>query len=162
MPKLLSKNNLKTKNIAATLAKKILNAKSEKWAKIIALSGNLGTGKTTFTQGFIRALGSKEKITSPTFLIFKIYRLKNIKYKKIFHFDFYRIGSIYEINALGFQEIISNSENIIIIEWADKIFTKHKPASRGKKFLPKNTIWINFNYGMDENERIIEISKKIS
>ncbi len=156
-----------TKKIAADFAKKILkNKKSKnKLALVIGLVGNLGAGKTIFIQGLARALGVKEKITSPTFIIMRSHKLPTRRslqttrppslaklggrapYKLLTHLDAYRLKNIKETKILNLKRIIENPENIILIEWAEKL----------KKMLPKKTIWINFEHGGKENERIIKI-----
>lgn len=139
-----------TKKFAGELAKKILKTPllKEKGAFAVGLKGDLGGGKTTFVQGFAKGLGIKEKITSPTFSIFKIYKLKSGSYKLLYHFDCYRIENPEEVLPLGFKEIISDPQNIVLIEWAENI----------KEILPKNTKWIIFKF-IDESTREIISSK---
>lgn len=117
-----------TKKLGKKLAKEISKTK-QKEAVVLVLNGDLGSGKTTFLQGFAKGLSIKEKITSPTFIILK-------RFKNFYHFDCYRINKPEEILELGFKEIISNSENIIAIEWPERI----------QKLLPKNIIKINFRF----------------
>lgn len=155
--KIISRSGSQTKKIAAELAHKILNAKPHTLnACVVALSGDLGAGKTTFAQGFANGLGIKHRIVSPTFLIFRRYSITaspkgsrgNIAHRKhLYHIDLYRIHSSKELSSLGFKSILYSPSNIVLIEWADKI----------KKILPKNTIWLKFEHGKKENERIIEI-----
>ena len=161
MPRFLFKSAAATKKFAAQLAKKIISNKSNfqrRTATIVALVGDLGAGKTTFVQGFARALGIKGRVISPTFLIFRVYRIPDLKSSRIlrpasyiqrfYHVDAYRLHSPKEILALGFKKILANPENIVLIEWADKI----------KKILQKNTLWINFTHGQKEKHRYIDIS----
>ncbi|OGY67198.1 MAG: tRNA (adenosine(37)-N6)-threonylcarbamoyltransferase complex ATPase subunit type 1 TsaE [Candidatus Harrisonbacteria bacterium RIFCSPLOWO2_02_FULL_41_13b] len=152
--KIISKNSKATQKLATQLAKNLLKAKTyELKSRIMGLTGDLGAGKTTFVQGFLRALGIKGRITSPTFLIFKPYKIKvrGLKFEfqgsTVYHVDCYRLHKPSNITKLGFKKILKNPENIILIEWAEKI----------KKILPKNTIWIKFFHGKKENERVIEI-----
>ncbi|TRZ64762.1 MAG: tRNA (adenosine(37)-N6)-threonylcarbamoyltransferase complex ATPase subunit type 1 TsaE [Spirochaetia bacterium] len=142
-------SSAQTKKIAGLLAKKILaENKKIKNALVLALVGDLGSGKTTFTQGFLRGLGIKNKITSPTFVIAKKYKIQNTKYKYAYHFDYYRIKKPAEFFALGFKEILADPQNIVLIEWPEVI----------KKFLPKNSIWINFEHGEKESQRVLFIN----
>lgn len=134
-----------TQKVAEDLAKKILKNKPSRQAFVIALEGELGAGKTSFVQGFSKGFGIKEKITSPTFNIYKNYKLQAKNYKLFYHFDCYRIERPEEILALGFKEIISNPQNIVAIEWPEKI----------KKVLPKNTYWLFFNF-IDDTVREIK------
>jgi len=131
-----------TQKIAAGLAKKFLRAKTKrKNALVFALMGELGSGKTTFVQGFLRGLGIKKKITSPTFVIAK-------NYKQAYHIDCYRIKKADELLKLGLREVLENPQNIVLIEWAEKI----------KKILPKNFVWLKFEHGPKENIRVIRLN----
>ena len=134
-----------TKKTASLLAEAILESKTKE-PVVIGLVGDLGSGKTTFVQGLARGLGIKRSVTSPTFLIIRSYKLKAKSYKLLFHIDAYRLKSSKELSALGFKKIISDSKNIVVIEWADKI----------KKILPKQMIWIKFRHGKKESERVVE------
>lgn len=122
----------------------------EKFAKelpgrIFALTGELGSGKTTFVKGFARELGVKRRVISPSFIFVRSYGLNA---RRLYHIDLYRIDSIGETKSLGLEEIWSNPYNIVIIEWAEKI----------KKILPKERIDIKFEY-MDKNKREITIEQ---
>lgn len=143
----LTINPFQTKKLGKTLAKKILKTRPRK-ALIIGLEGDLGGGKTTFLQGFAKGLGIKEKIFSPTFIIMKRFKIRPISSKlaSFYHIDCYRIQKPKEILDLGFKEIVSNPQNIVAVEWADRI----------KKIMPKKTIWISFQFA-NENKRKIEI-----
>ncbi len=99
---------------------------------IIALIGDLGTGKTIFTQGFARGLGIEEKIISPTFVLIRQHQIPSTK-RVLYHIDLYRLeNQPIDMVAIGIKELIDNPTNIILIEWAEKIKNK----------LPDNTIWI--------------------
>ena len=93
----------------------------KKNALILALSGNLGSGKTTFIQGFLRAAGIRRKITSPTFVLIKNYKIQTENYKRVYHIDCYRIKKSKELLDLGLKEILNNPENIVLIEWPERI-----------------------------------------
>ena len=137
------------------MAREILKSPPKKQAVIIGLIGDLGGGKTTFLKGFARGLGVKDKILSPTFVImrsFKIPRRRinslrgrhDLRFKNFYHIDCYRIKKPKEILELGFKEIIANPQNIVCIEWADRI----------KKLLPKNSLILKFFF-IDKNKRKI-------
>ena len=113
---------------------------------VLALSGDLGTGKTTFTQSFAKAMGVRKRILSPTFLIMKRFPLKASSFKNLYHLDAYRVKAE-DLRRLDVGEIFEG-ENIVLIEWADRV----------KKILPKGTIWIKFQHGERENERQITIN----
>ena len=134
-----------TKKLASQSAKKIAATRSDH-ARVIALNGNLGVGKTTFVQGFAKSLGINETIQSPTFVLMKIYSVKRRKnLKHLVHIDAYRIETPREIEHLGLRELLNDKDAVILIEWADRI----------KKLLPKNTQWITFSHARTRTERII-------
>jgi tRNA threonylcarbamoyladenosine biosynthesis protein TsaE len=110
---------------------------------VLALSGELGSGKTCFTGGLARGLGVDEKyqITSPTFTLINEYPGRC----KLYHFDVYRLNSYTEFEDLGYEEYFCG-KGIVVIEWAEKIV----------QVLPANTIFISFGY-IDENTRKIII-----
>lgn len=140
-------------------------------AIILALEGDLGSGKTIFAQGLAKGVGIKDFITSPTFVLIKSYRITPpqpspyIKpsssrrtviasqlrrggrmkgLKNFYHIDCYRIEKHWQMQELGFEEIINNSENLVVIEWPEKI----------AEILPKDVIKIKFEF-IDENRRKI-------
>ena len=115
-----------------------------KHAFIIALEGDLGSGKTTFIQGLTKGLQIKESVLSPTFLILKQFLISFKGYRNFYHIDAYRLKNPKELLELGFKDLINNPENIIVIEWADKI----------KKILPKNILRIKFK-NLGKNKRKI-------
>ena len=134
MPKTyISDSQLKTKKIAADLAKELLLKKGK--TIILGLEGDIGGGKTTFLQGFARGLGVKEKILSPTFVIMRRFKINDLRFNNFYHLDCYRLKDQKEILDLGFKKIIKDRRNIVAIEWADIV----------KKAMPRKTIWIKFN-----------------
>jgi len=142
-----------TKKLGEILAKEVIKTKPSKRALVIGLEGDLGGGKTTFLQGFAKGLGIKEKTLSPTFVIMRKSKIPGTrfagaksKFKKFYHIDCYRVGKPKEILDLGFKEIISNPQNIVAVEWVDRI----------RKIMPKNTIWIKFDF-VNKNTRQISI-----
>ena len=136
-----------TQKVAADLAVEILHQKPGQTAVVLALQGDLGAGKTTFLQGFAKALGITEKVNSPTFVLMKRFKISDIRFKNFYHIDCYRIESEKDLLHLGFKEIISNPQNIVAIEWSERV----------KKILPKKVVTINFKHGK-ESERSIDIS----
>lgn len=146
-----------TQKIAKELATKIL---AREVGRVIALYGDLGSGKTTFTRFLAKHLGIREKILSPTFVIIKSFRLdarinadqtqinaEEIKYKNFVHIDTYRLKSPKDLTGLGLKNILNNKENIVAIEWPEKI----------SKYLPKDVVKICFAT-MDEKIRKITIN----
>jgi len=144
-----SLGTIQTKEMGEKLAKEILKSGNKNdLAQVIALKGDLGGGKTTFLQGFALGLGIKEKILSPTFVILKKFKIVNSSFKYFYHVDCYRIKDEKEVLELGFEEIISGSQNIIAIEWAERV----------KKILPKKMILLDFKF-LNENNREIILKK---
>lgn len=143
--KCITNSPSQTKKLGEILAKKIIQSSAKKkHAKVFGLIGDLGGGKTTFLQGFAKGLAIKEKILSPTFVILKKYKIP-ARYGILYHVDCYRIQKTKEILDLGFKKIISDQKNIVTIEWADRI----------REIMPKDTIWIHFDF-IDEKRRNIK------
>ncbi|MBI2466032.1 MAG: tRNA (adenosine(37)-N6)-threonylcarbamoyltransferase complex ATPase subunit type 1 TsaE [Candidatus Sungbacteria bacterium] len=115
---------------------------------VIALYGELGSGKTTFVQFLAKALKIKEKILSPTFVIIKNFACGDGRC--LVHIDAYRLKSAKDLLALGLQDILRNKENIVVIEWPEKV----------EKYLPKDTIRV-FLEVSGKNERKVIIKSNI-
>ena len=127
-------------------------------ALVVGLYGDLGSGKTTFTQAVAKIFGIKEDITSPTFVIEKIYPIstwtlsvqveggKADKFKRLIHIDAYRLDSAKELLALDWEKTLGNPGNIVFIEWPERVLD----------VLPQNHVKIYFKF-VGENEREIEI-----
>lgn len=142
---MLSKSLEETRKIAENFLNKIEPKENE--ATIFGLHGDLGSGKTTFTQLVGEMLGVEEKIQSPTFIIMKSYKTRNNEFGKLIHIDAYRLNKGEDIEKLGWKEIVSNPKNLILVEWPEKI----------KEVMPKKAVKINFSF-KDENTREIEIN----
>lgn len=139
-----------TKRFAKELAKNILKANPSKKAVVVALVGELGAGKTTFAQGFAAGLGVRGKTTSPTFILMrntKLPQLRNSKFANLVHIDAYR-ATAEDFLKLGFKGIAADPDNIILVEWADRL----------RKIIPKSAIWIKLGHGKKGNERTIKTS----
>ncbi len=121
-------------------------ADSLKDGGVICLYGELGAGKTTFTQGVARGLGIKRRIVSPTFIFIRSYELPATGHL-LYHIDLYRINSLDDAKSLGIEEILSDPQNIVLIEWPEKV----------KEILPEKKTDIYFEY-LNENERRITTS----
>lgn len=134
-----TRNPLETIELAQNIAAKL------KGGEVLALHGDLGGGKTTFTKGLAEALHVADNITSPTFVVLKNYPAK-IKDKEIefVHIDAYRCESIEDIKSVGIEDFFGRDDVIMVVEWAEKI----------KEILPKNTINMDFKF-VDENTREI-------
>ncbi len=96
-------------------------------ATLITLSGELGAGKTAFTQGVANALGITDTVNSPTFVVEKIYNIPSdesatpSRFARLVHIDAYRLQDISDLNALGFGAMMSNPGTLIIVEWPEKV-----------------------------------------
>lgn len=115
----MKKYILKTEQDTAKLAQSI--AKKLKGGEILALSGDLGAGKTTFTQFLAKALGVKVHVNSPTFVIMRIYKTTRHPFQHLAHIDAYRLDSEKELEYLGLDQYLGQSTAITVIEWAEKI-----------------------------------------
>ena len=104
------------------LAEKLVSRlKPTTTATLITLSGELGAGKTTFSQMVGQALHVTENMVSPTFVLEKVYALTDAKgFTKLIHIDAYRLKSGDELTALGFSELVQDPQNIILLEWPEK------------------------------------------
>lgn len=119
--------------VAKTLAHKLQGG------EVLALIGELGSGKTTFAQALAKHLKVKSRITSPTFVLMNVFKgslPKNNKKILLCHLDLYRTKNIKEVKALGLTELWGEKNVVVLIEWADKI----------KKYLPPQTLTIHFKH----------------
>ena len=136
MYKFVSNSESDTISIASKLASNLTTG------DIIVLSGDLGSGKTKFTEGILTYYGLENEISSPTFTIVNEYSKNNLN---IYHFDVYRLSSIDEFYAIGGEEYFSNG--ICIIEWGEQI----------EEILPKNYLKISFSKdNTNENIRMLD------
>ncbi len=109
------KHLTKTEKETYELGKKL--SKSLRGGEVIGLIGDLGTGKTAFSKGIAAGLGVKNTVTSPTFVIMKIYEGK----KKLVHIDAYRLTSYEDLRAIGIEDYLNRKDTVIVIEWADRL-----------------------------------------
>jgi tRNA threonylcarbamoyladenosine biosynthesis protein TsaE len=140
--KVMISKSLKETLIYAETVLKSLTPKKE--ATILALRGDLGSGKTAFTKAVAKILGVKEHITSPTFVIMKRYALRDLRYAFLIHIDAYRLETAEELLHLGWEEIVKDPKNLICIEWPERV--------RG--VIPKDAVNIMFRF-IDEDSREI-------
>ncbi len=116
----LSKNAEETQEFAQKFAEKIASG------GVMLLYGDLGAGKTTFVQGLAKGLGIQKRIISPTFVIVRQYGISNVKYqiansKFFYHVDLYRLQTEKEIEGLGLTELMKNLDNVVVIEWPERL-----------------------------------------
>jgi tRNA threonylcarbamoyladenosine biosynthesis protein TsaE len=145
---LRSKNLAETEKLATQVA---LQLKAGSTATILALSGELGAGKTAFVKGLAKALGVRGVATSPTFVLLKKYRVAPSKtaqtgFHQLIHGDFYRLKNPADLAALKWSELLLEPKNLIVIEWPEQV------GGLGKKAKT-----ISFKH-LNENEREIKIS----
>ncbi len=112
---------------------------------VVALSGDLGTGKTRFVQGVCKALGVGGHVASPTFTIVNEYRTPRMG---VYHIDLYRVNSSAEIRELGLEEYLSG-KGICLIEWAEK----------AAGFLPRTRYEVVLNFGKGADTRQVRIDE---
>jgi len=141
---IISNSEKETQDIGLEFAKRL------KGGEVIALLGNLGSGKTIFTKGLARGLGVRKIITSPTFVLMKLYKIGNeqLKIKNFIHVDAYRLKNERELREIGLFDWLGKENSIVVIEWAERV----------KKILPKASIKIKIKLGKKETERIFELA----
>ena len=126
----ITNNSRETAKIAAALAKRM------KGGEVLALIGNLGSGKTTFAQAFAKALGVKERVQSPTFIFMHEHRLKRKSGPAYFvHADAYR-GGVAELRGIGIEEYFGRPDAVVLIEWADRV----------KGLLPRKRVTVRLKH----------------
>ena len=142
---MISKSIKETEEVARRVLEVASKTRPEASATIIGLHGDLGSGKTAFTKCVAKILGVKEEITSPTFVIEKIYLLQNQSFEKLIHIDAYRLESGEEILNLKWKEICADPRNLILIEWPENV----------ADVMPKKYFKIDFRF-IDETTREVK------
>jgi tRNA threonylcarbamoyladenosine biosynthesis protein TsaE len=119
-------------------------------ATLVTLSGELGAGKTAFTKAIARILGVEETVNSPTFVLEKIYSLDSARdenakaFSRLVHIDAYRLESGIDLAPLGFDELMQDTDNLILLEWPEKV----------ADMLPVPTVRISFSVLPDASRTI--------
>lgn len=106
------------------IAEKVLSAAKkapEGMAAVVALQGDLGAGKTTLTKAIGKMLGIEEELASPTFIIMRRHDAAHPRFKTLYHIDAYRLENGAEMEKLGFREMLSDKDALVIVEWPEKI-----------------------------------------
>lgn len=111
---------------------------------VIALQGNLGAGKTTFTQLLAKELGIRNRVTSPTFVMMNLYVVRNKEsrlngVRHLCHIDAYRVENTEGLRAIGAEEYIGKHDTITAIEWAERV----------KSIIPCKALWIRIDHKID-------------
>lgn len=125
-----SQSEKDTEKIAEDLAKKC------RPGAVLALTGDLGVGKTAFAKGFAKGLLIEEPIVSPTFTILQVYESGRMP---LYHFDVYRIGDISEMDEIGYEDCFFG-EGVSLVEWADMI----------EPIMPDDTVWVTIEKDMSK------------
>jgi len=155
----VSKSLAETEQIATDFLVDLTKQPLDHKATIVGLVGDLGAGKTTFAQAAGRALGIKDKMASPTFVIMKSYQIsyqgltflntflkdKESPWKRLVHIDCYRLDGPSDLEKLGWAELIADPANLIFIEWPERV----------AKILRSNTTRINFEITGEAERKII-------
>ena len=142
MKKIITKNEKETIGLAKKYAKTL------KGGEIIGLSGDLGSGKTIFAKGLAVGFKIKRNITSPTFVVMKVYPVTDHPTINTFvHIDAYRLEPNTNISEIGIDEYLNRADTVIVIEWPENII----------KFLPKSSKLININNQVG-NKRLITLN----
>src|SRR3989304_6440754 len=136
---MISKSGRETQSLAKNLVESLTEP------KVIALYGELGTGKTTFVQGLAKTLGIEKRVLSPTFVFVRSYSLRDPRFKIFHHVDLYRAESLEAARSVGIEEILA-SGSLLAIEWPEII----------EELLPKNTVRGRFKK-VDESKREISV-----
>ncbi|MDD5146837.1 MAG: tRNA (adenosine(37)-N6)-threonylcarbamoyltransferase complex ATPase subunit type 1 TsaE [Candidatus Pacebacteria bacterium] len=147
--KLITTSSKETQKLGQLMAQEILKlGPNQQGAFLIALRGDLGSGKTTFTQGLAKGFGIHEKITSPTFVIMKRFAIHHLLFQNFYHVDCYRIERSEDILDLGWRDISASPYNIVAVEWPERI----------KKLLPAEMFNMDFKF-LDNQKRSIYLSR---
>jgi len=125
-----------TQELARTLAQVVCESPRITHARVIALSGDLGSGKTTFAAVFGKTCGVKKRLLSPTFALRSLYKTKNNTYPTLEHYDWYRLKGVQELLPIGWSDAVQDPKRILLIEWPE----------RAKRALPKNYIAVKLSH----------------
>lgn len=130
------------KELVSTIS---LHKKEDEGALVVCFRGDLGSGKTTLTKAIAKELSIKEDIVSPTYVIMKRYSISKDDFENMFHIDAYRIEKEEEILVLGWEEIIKDGKNLVLVEWPEKI----------EKYLPEKRIEIKLTQKSEEEREMV-------
>lgn len=142
--KVVSHSEKATQKFAFDFAKKL------KGGETIGLIGELGAGKTAFVKGMAKGLGIKKVITSPTFVVMKVYPVKHETIKYFVHVDAYRVKNAASLTAIGLEDYIKSNNSVVVIEWVDLV----------KGVMPKCRQILYFNHKKNIQREIIFTSKQ--
>ena len=145
------KNLVELRAVAEGFLRDLASRPPQKNATVVGLSGDLGAGKTAFVKCVAAALGISEVVTSPTFILEKIYiiprdSMAGSHFLKLIHIDAYRLHKGEEMRALEWEAVLTDESNLIFIEWPEQV----------AEAMPKDMIKLSFNY-VSEGVRAVTI-----
>ena len=143
----MQKRVLDSKSAEETLQFGVRIAQEMKEGGSLFLFGDLGSGKTTFTQGFAQGLGIKNRIQSPTFIVMREYVIPERNDGLFYHVDLYRLETEREIEHAGVLSMIRDPKNVVVVEWAEKM----------KGLLPTVRRELHFRFVDEKTRRIEEV-----
>ena len=138
--KIITKEPQETARVGEELARYLADREG---AHVLCLYGQLGSGKTTFTQGFARGLGIATRLLSPTFIIVRRYQIPKKEFH-LYHVDLYRLHSVSEMEGIGLPEIFAIPGSYTVVEWAERL----------RELIPKRRIDIHFTTAQDDTHGI--------
>lgn len=141
-------SSLRMKALGARVARAILRERKRR-SLVVLLEGELGSGKTTFAQGFVRELSGRTRVLSPTFLLMKEYPLMSEEERGrgvLYHFDWYRVADRREVEGIGWKSILADPRNIVLVEWPE----------RAPGLLGKDAVKILF-FHKSATERVVRV-----
>jgi len=142
---IITNNAKETQKLGEELAAHITRARKEGTVvpQILCLYGELGAGKTVFTQGFAKGLGLPSRLVSPTFIIVRRYDIK-LYVRYLYHVDLYRLQKIEDIEGLGLVELFNDQQAIVVVEWAEWL----------GRLLPRQRIDVRWEKVVDDTRTI--------
>lgn len=138
----LTESVQETENLACEIAKSL------EAGSFVSLTGDLGAGKTAFTRGLAKGLGSSDRVLSPTFTIQRVYSKGRLP---IYHFDAYRIADSEELDEIGFWDCVEAGDGVVVCEWANQL----------EEWLPPNRLDVHIE-AVDETTRRITVTENKS
>ena len=115
MSKIITNSEKETKAWAKKLSKQLTGG------RVVSLEGNLGSGKTVIVKAVAKALGIKEIVNSPTFVLMKVYKVRSGPIKNLVHVDAYRLDGATELLEIGLADYLGQPDSLVLIEWGDKV-----------------------------------------
>jgi tRNA threonylcarbamoyladenosine biosynthesis protein TsaE len=121
-----------------------LTAAPQNGAALLALSGELGAGKTTFTQALAGVLGASGPVQSPTYVIMKKHALSGAPWRTLVHIDAYRLKDAADLAAISWDELVADPSNLIVLEWPERVLGA----------LPDGALWLRFSHDTPETRGV--------